>query len=154
MTASPTGEAYGLTKFVKHRLAGKRLSFIFKAFPSGGRHKEGENIMFNEFINEYGTAILYALIMGVFGYLGLLAKKYFDKYFDSKEKRDVASSCVQFVEQVYKDLHGEEKLDKAIEAASEMLAQKGIVFTELELRVLIEAAVASFNDAFDKGGTK
>ena len=110
--------------------------------------------MLIEFINEYGTTIIYAVLTGIFGYLGILAKKYFDKYFDSKEKRDVAASCVQFVEQVYKDLHGEEKLDKAIEAASEMLAQKGIVFTELELRVLIEAAVASFNDAFDKGGTK
>ena len=48
-------------------------------------------------------------------------------------------------------LVGEDKLDKALEAASEMLAQKGISFTELELRVLIEAAVASFNDAFNKG---
>ena len=106
--------------------------------------------MLTEFINEYGTAILYALIMGVFGYLGLLARKCFDKIIDSKEKRAVADSCVKFVEQVYKDLHGEDKLDKALEAASEMLAQKGISFTELELRVLIEAAVASFNDAFNK----
>ena len=106
--------------------------------------------MLIEFINEYGTTIIYALLTGIFGYFGILAKKYFDKYFDSKEKRDVAASCVKFVEQVYKDLHGEEKLNKALEAASEMLAQKGISFTELELRVLIEAAVASFNDAFNK----
>lgn len=109
--------------------------------------------MLIEFINEYGTTIIYAVLTGIFGYLGLLAKKYFDKYFDSKEKRDVAASCVKFVEQVYKDLHGEDKLNKALEAASEMLAQKGISFTELELRVLIEAAVASFNDTFNKGTT-
>lgn len=108
--------------------------------------------MFNEFINEYGTAILYALIMGVFGYLGLLARKCFDKIIDSKEKRAVADSCVKFVEQVYKDLHGEEKLEKALEAASEMLMQKGIKFTPLELRVLLEAALASYNDAFNNGG--
>ena len=31
-----------------------------------------------------------------------------------------------------------------------MLAEKGIQCTELELRVLIEAALASFNDAFNK----
>jgi hypothetical protein len=104
--------------------------------------------MLIEFINEYGTTILYAFVMGVFGYLGLLTKKYFDKYFNTKEKKDVAKSCVKFVEQVYKDLHGEEKLNKALEVASEMLAQKGISFTELELRVLIEAAVLSFNEGF------
>ena len=104
--------------------------------------------MFIEFINEYGTTILYALLTGIFGYIGILAKKYFDKYFDTKEKKDVAKSCVRFVEQVYKDLHGEEKLQKALESASEMLAQKGISFTELELRVLIEAAVLSFNEGF------
>ena len=109
--------------------------------------------MLTEFINEYGTAILYALIMGVFGYLGLLARKCFDKIIDSKEKRAVADSCVKFVEQVYKDLHGEEKLEKALEAASEMLIQKGINFTPLELRVLLEAALASYNDAFNKASS-
>jgi hypothetical protein len=31
-----------------------------------------------------------------------------------------------------------------------MLAQKGITVSDLELRVLIEAAVAEFNEAFKK----
>ena len=106
--------------------------------------------MLIEFINEYGNTIIYALLTGLFGYFGILAKKFFDKYFDSKEKRDVAASCVKFVEQVYKDLHGEEKLNKAIESASQMLSEKGINVTELELRMLIEAAVAEFNKAFEK----
>lgn len=98
----------------------------------------------------YGTVILYTVLTAVFGYLGILAKRLAEKYLNSKEKKAVAASCVKFVEQVYKDLHGEEKLEKALEAASEMLAEKGIQCTELELRVLIEAALASFNDAFNK----
>ena len=62
----------------------------------------------------------------------------------------VAKTAVQFVEQVYKDLHGEDKLNTALEAASDMLAEKGITVSELEMRVLLESAVAEFNDAFNK----
>ena len=35
-------------------------------------------------------------------------------------------------------------------AASEMLVEKGITITELEMRMLIEAALAEFNKAFEK----
>ena len=42
------------------------------------------------------------------------------------------------------------KLQKALEAASEMLANKGITVTDIELRMLIEAAVGEFNDAFNR----
>ena len=44
----------------------------------------------------------------------------------------------------------EEKLNEALNCAAEMLAEKGITVTALELRVLVEAAVAEFNDAFNK----
>ena len=105
----------------------------------------------NMFISEYGTAIVYMIITGVFAYLGIKAKELADKYLNDKTKKDVAKTVVQAVEQVYKDLHGEEKLTKALESASEMLEEKGIIVTELEMRMLIEAAVAEFNKAFEKG---
>jgi hypothetical protein len=47
-------------------------------------------------------------------------------------------------------LHGEEKLDMALGFASEMLTEQGITITELELRMLLEAAVGEFNEAFKK----
>ena len=103
------------------------------------------------FISEYGTALAYMIIAGVFAYLGTQAKALADKYLNDKTKREVAKTVVQAVEQVYKDLHGEEKLNKALESASEMLAEKGIMVTDLEMRMLIEAAVAEFNKAFEKG---
>ena len=106
--------------------------------------------MFAEFINDYGTTIMYAIVTAVFGYLGIVAKNLVTKYLNDKTKQAVAKTAVQFVEQVYKDLHGEEKLNEALVAASQMLAQKGITVSDLELRVLIEAAVAEFNDAFIK----
>lgn len=106
--------------------------------------------MFVEFINQYGMNILYTAVMAIAGYVGIVVKNLFTKYVNDKTKRAVAKSAVQFVEQVYKDIHGEDKLEAALECAGEMLAEKGITITALELRVLIEAAVAEFNDAFNK----
>ena len=105
--------------------------------------------LFLQFINEYGTTVLYTILTALFGYLGIVAKKYFDKWFETKEKKEIAMEVVKFTEQVYKALHGEEKLQMAMGAMSEMLAEKGIRITELEMRVLIEAAVAEFNKAFE-----
>lgn len=106
--------------------------------------------MFAEFINQYGTTILYAVVTFIGGYIGIVLKNLYTKYINDKTKQAVAKAAVQFVEQVYKDLHGEEKLNEALVAAEEMLAEKGITISALELRVLVEAAVAEFNDAFHK----
>lgn len=105
------------------------------------------------FISEYGTTILYAVLTALAGYIGIVAKRLYTKYVNDKIKQAVAKTVVQAVEQIYKDLHGEEKLNKALEAASEMLAEKGITITDLEMRMLIEAALAEFNRAFEKEGT-
>lgn len=108
--------------------------------------------LFLQFINEYGTTILYTVLTALFGYLGIVAKKYFDKWFVTKIKKEIANEVVRFVYQVYKDSDGPEKLDKAMEAMSQMLEEMGIHITKLEMRVLLEAAVAEFNKAFEKKG--
>ena len=104
--------------------------------------------MFVEFINQYGMEILYAIVTAIAGYIGIAIKNLVTKYVNDKTKQAVAKTAVQFVEQVYKDLHGQDKLNAALSAASEMLAEKGIFVSDLEMHVLIEAAVSEFNDAF------
>jgi hypothetical protein len=106
--------------------------------------------MFTEFINEYGTTIMYAVVVAIAGYFGTVAKTLYTKYINDKTKQAVAKTVVRGVEQIYKDLHGEAKLAKALEAASEMLAEKGITVSELELHMMIESAVLEFNEAFIK----
>ena len=106
--------------------------------------------MFVEFINEYGLKIISTIVTAIFGYCGIVLKNLVKKFLNDKTKRAVAKTVVQYVEQVYKDLHGEDKLNEALKAAAAMLAEKGITVTDLELRVLIEAAVAEFNEAFNK----
>lgn len=106
--------------------------------------------MIAEFINQYGMEILSTVIVAIAGYIGVVVKGLVTKYINDKTKQAVAKTAVRFVEQVYKDFHGEEKLNEAMEAAADMLAEKGITVSDLELRVLIEAAVCEFNDAFKK----
>ena len=106
--------------------------------------------MFADFVNQYGTSILYTVLTAIFGYVGIVAKNLYTKYINDKTKQAVVKTVVQGVEQMYKDLHGDEKLDKALEAASEMLEEKGIAISGFELRMLIEAALAEFNGAFNK----
>ena len=102
--------------------------------------------MFGEFIAEYGTAILYAVITAIAGYIGTCIKKLYQKYIDDKTKEKVAVTVVKAVKQLYSDLDGEEKLEKAIEYISEMLCEKGISATELEIRMLIESAVSEIKE--------
>ncbi|MCM1393259.1 MAG: phage holin family protein [Ruminococcus sp.] len=101
-----------------------------------------------EFISEYATTILYAIVTAIAGYIGIVVKNIYQKHCDSKTKKDVAKTVVGAIEQIYKDLHGQEKYDKAVEAMSEMLAEKGISISELEIKMLIEAAVSEFNQSF------
>ena len=110
--------------------------------------------MFAEFIKAYGMELLYALITAVAGWLAVVAKNIVTKYINDKTKKAVAKTVVQAVEQIYKDFHGEDKLNKAIEYMAEMLTEKGITITELEVRVLLEDAVGEFNRVFYKGGAE
>ena len=106
--------------------------------------------MFTEFINLYGARILEVIMIAIFGCFGVVMKNLATKYLNDDTKRTLAKTVVQFVEQVYKDLHGEDKLQAAMRTLSEQLAQKKIQVTEAEMKILIEAAVAEFNEAFKK----
>lgn len=104
------------------------------------------------FISEYGMTILYTVLTALTGYLGVWVKKLYTKYINDKTKADVVKTCVKAVEQLYTDLHGEEKYQEVVAAATEMLNEKGITVTELEIKMLIESAVCEFNKAFEKEG--
>ena len=52
---------------------------------------------------------------------------------------------VKAAEQLYRDLSGPEKLEKAKEGIVEMLNEKGIPISEMEMDLLIESVVQEFN---------
>ena len=57
-------------------------------------------------------------------------------------------TCVKAVEQLYHDLDGAAKLEKAEEGIVAMLGEKGIPISKLEMDALIEAVVCEFNYGF------
>jgi hypothetical protein len=108
------------------------------------------------FLNEYGilSMVITAVVGAVGTALGLFVKRLYTNTIGDKIKLDtvkeIARVVVKFVEQVYKDIHGEEKMEEALKAFSEMLNNKGITISELEMRVYLESALAEFNEAFNK----
>ena len=103
-----------------------------------------------EIFATYALPIIAAAITALAGFLGAQLKGLYQKYVNDKTKEAVVRTCVKAVEQLYHDLGGPEKLKKAKEAIEEMLNEKGIPITELEMNLLIEAVVSEFNYGFAK----
>lgn len=89
-----------------------------------------------------------AAVLALFGWIGVQAKNLYKRYVNTDVKRAVVWDAVQFVEQVYKSIHGQDKFNKAMYEAEEILQGMGIPITETELRTLIESAVKTMNDNF------
>ena len=106
--------------------------------------------MFDYLMWTYGSEIIAMLVSIIFGVLGYVVKNLVKTYLNDKRKQDIARTVVRFVEQCFKELHGEEKLRAALNRASAIMAEKGIDFSATEMETLIEAAVAEFNEAFKK----
>ena len=99
-----------------------------------------------EILQPYLLDMLAMILTGVATYIGLQLKKLYEKYVNTKLKKDIVDSTVKYIEQVHKDIHGAEKLEKAKEKALEWLNEKGISVSNTELEILIEAAVNGFNN--------
>ena len=99
-------------------------------------------------MNQYLTQIILALILALAAFLGAQVKALYKKYVTTEIKQAVCRTAVRFVEQVYQDIHGPEKLAAAMAKASELLEGYGITITETELVAMLEAAVNEFNNAF------
>ena len=97
----------------------------------------------HDFLQSYLPAILYAVLTAAASFLGVQIKKVYDRVTADETKRKVVATCVAAVEQLYRDLDGETKKLKAIEGITEMLRERGVTVSQLELEMLLEAAVAA-----------
>lgn len=103
-----------------------------------------------EIVNTYGMDLLKAVVLLIAGTFGLIACKLANRYLNTETKRTLARTGVLFVEQVYRDLHGKDKMDKFLEYAAAQLNRYGIKFDAEEMKALAEAFLAEFNEAFTK----
>lgn len=100
----------------------------------------------NEVFTTYALEIIKAIVLMIAGYVGIVIKNLAAKYITTDTAKKVAETTVKYVEQIYTDIHGEDKLNKAIALASDILEQKAIYISETELHAMLEAAVKEMND--------
>lgn len=97
-----------------------------------------------ELLNQCLSVILPAIasvVAIIFGVIGAKIKTTYDEKRKDETTKAVVDNVVKFVQQVYKDLNGADKLQKALTEASAILNEKGITVSETELNMLIESAV-------------
>lgn len=99
----------------------------------------------NEIFSSVIFPVISAAVLALAGFIGTQFKKIYERFTADKTKKAVAETVVRAVEQMYKDLNGDEKKQRAIEGIRDMLNEKGIPITDLEIDMLIESAVAGFN---------
>lgn len=107
----------------------------------------------NEILNQIIQILLPILatfLTGVCTYVANRLKNVLEEKTNTQIAKTVVEDAVKFVEQVYTDLHGQEKLEKATEQITEVLRAKGIALTEAEIYMLIESAVYGLNEGWFK----
>lgn len=106
-----------------------------------------QNEILNQFI-QILLPILATFLTGLFTYIGNRLKKVYEEKVNNETAKAVVEDAVKFVEQVYTDLDGKSKLQKATEQVSEVLASKGIKISAAEINMLIESAVYGLNEGW------
>ncbi len=84
--------------------------------------------------------------MAAISYVGIYIKKFLDNTYKFLVKKETVNIVCKAVEELYSECSGEEKLEKAMSIALEMLQDKNIKVGDLELRMLIECCI------YEKGG--
>ena len=108
-------------------------------------------MLFEEFISTYGITIIYALLSAAATAIGAWIGRIYKERVTDETKRKVVGTCCKAVKQIYRDLNGPEKYDRAVEAITAMLDEKGITITDLEIKMLIEEVCSDFADAVQGG---
>lgn len=99
----------------------------------------------NTILNSKAVLVVLEAVLTILA--SYIAKK-ISTYLNTKTKKDVAKTVALAVEQMYKGLHGEEKLKKGLDMFASMLNEKGIKASATELQYLLESAVGEFNKVF------
>ena len=85
--------------------------------------------------------IVFTIITGIIGYIGVRIKKMYQEYIQDKLKKEIIEKTVKYVEQTSKDLSCKEKKNKALKKSLEWMKEKKINISDTELEILIESAV-------------
>ena len=101
-------------------------------------------------MNDYGVSIIHGVAASIISYVSVEIKRIYNRHFIDRTKKDVVSMVCKAINQVYPNLGGNEKLNKAIYNCREILKEKNIKINDLELRMYIESSVCCFSDEINK----
>lgn len=92
-----------------------------------------------------------SVVAVLFGVLGTKIKQIYNEKAQNETVKVVVDNVVKWVQQVYYELEGPEKLQKALTEASTILNEKGITISETELDMMIESAVYGLKQGMTTG---
>lgn len=110
--------------------------------------------MLQELINQIMNNLLQTILVVIFSYIGIASKNIYKKYVNTDTKKIIVNDCVKAIEQIYIDLHGDEKKTYCENLVAQLLSEKGLTITQTELETMIEAAVQELNSNKDTKGGK
>ena len=95
-----------------------------------------------DFFNQFGISIIHSIAIMIISYISLEIKKIYKKYNDIKIKKEVITEVCQAIDKLYPNTNSTDKLNLAITNAKQILNEKGIIISDLELRMYIESNVS------------
>ncbi len=104
-------------------------------------------MILEEILNQLVPVIISAGV-AIISAVGIMIKNAITKAADTDVKKKLVETTVKYIEQVYKDVHGQEKLEIAMQKAEQLFKEKGINIGQTELEMMIEEVVNNIN----KGG--
>ena len=83
----------------------------------------------------------------VASFVGVKIKCFIEEKINTEMKKKIVETTCRFINQLYKDLEGNKKLEIAKKYILQQLNEKNITISELEMNVLIESTVNSFQSS-------
>lgn len=93
----------------------------------------------SEFISQYGFAIIHSVFLSIVSYVSFSIKKILKKHVDDKTKKEIIVTVCVAINKLYPNLNNDEKFNKIIFNCEQILKEKGIIISDLELRMYIVA---------------
>lgn len=109
--------------------------------------------MIQELINQIAGNIIQTFLAVIVAYIGIVGKRLYQKYVNTELKKIVVKDCVKAVEQIYKDIHGDDKKTQCENHIVQLLYEYGITITQTELDIMIESAVQELNKTLKENKT-
>ena len=88
-----------------------------------------------DFFSQYGISIIHSIVAIIISYVSLCVKHIYKEHIHHKIKREVISMVCHAIHILYPTLTDEEKINRAIISIKQILKEKNIIISDLELKM-------------------